>query len=813
MRRLCASFITFGLGFLVTCTLTVAVSATAAESGEQKNVTGQAAPENPVLNASFEEGTGGKPASWKAHTWGGKARFDRPEAGHSGSRSLMVSSDEGADAGWSGGACAKPYSNYRFTGWVKTENVVVSNGKGALFNVITSKPSFTRAIQGTENWTKIELTFDTGDCDYVKIDCILGGAGLATGTAWFDDLQLELLSSNTPKPAITVDAGQTAAPISKYIYGQFIEHLGRCIYGGIWAEMLEDRKFFYKVTTPESPWRAYLGIQKPTGDIPAIDGTIVMDERNAFVGQHSPHIQMGGKVTPFGILQSGLALRNGKEYIGRVALSGDPEAAPIEVSLIWGARSEQRQSFMVRDLTKEYRTFPFKFLVTGDTDDGRIQIAGHGKGHFWIGTVSLMPADNVHGMRADTLELLKELDSPVYRWPGGNFVSGYDWRDGIGDPDRRPPRKNPAWKGIEHNDFGIDEFMTFCRLINTEPYVAVNSGLGKVEGAVEELQYANGAADTPMGKLRAQNGHPEPYGVRWWSVGNEMYGDWQLGHMPLADYVKKHNTFAEAMRAVDPSIKVIAVGATGDWSKTMLAECANHMDLLSEHFYCGEIPGVLSHMRQMTENVRGKADAHRRYHKEIAALAGKHIPIALDEWNYWYGETPFGELGTRYFLKDALGIAAGLHEYARNSDIFEMANYAQTVNVIGAIKTTQTAAAFETTGLVLKLYRQHFGTIPVVVAGDTAPLDLVAAWRADKKALTVAIVNPTADSLTFPFSVKNVGLSGSGKCWQIAGSDPKLYNEPGKEPQVRIEESSVQGLADTLTVPAFGVSLYELETR
>ncbi len=135
------------------------------------------------------------------------------------------------------------------------------------------------------------------------------------------------------------------------------------------------------------------------------------------------------------------------------------------------------------------------------TDNGRIEIVSHGKGNLLIGTVSLMPADNIRGWRADTVALLKQLNSPVYRWPGGNFVSGYDWKDGIGDPDRRPPRKNPAWKGIEHNDVGIHEFMDLCREIDTEAFIAVNTGQGGVQAAAEEIEYVNGGADTPMGKL------------------------------------------------------------------------------------------------------------------------------------------------------------------------------------------------------------------------------------------------------------------------------------------------------------------------
>ena len=324
-----------------------------------------------------------------------------------------------------------------------------------------------------------------------------------------------------------------------------------------------------------------------------------------------------------------------------------------------------------------------------------------------------MPADNVHGWRADTLARLRELDSPVYRWPGGNFVTGYDWKDGIGDPDKRPPRKNPAWKGIEHNDVGLAEFMQLCREIGTEPYVAVNTGLGGADSAAQLVQYANGAADTPMGKLRAQHGNLRPFDVRLWAVGNEMYGDWQLGHMPLEKYIEKHKAIVDAMRKVDPKSKLVGVGAVGKWSEAMLTYAPSHMDLLSEHIYWQDKPTVEAHVAQTVDGIRKIADAHRGYRKDIPALKGKDIRIALDEWNFWYGGNEYGELGTRYFLQDGLGAAAALHEMFRNSDIYWMANYAQTVNVIGAIKTSKTDAEMETTGLVLAAYRRHFGTLPL----------------------------------------------------------------------------------------------------
>ena len=356
--------------------------------------------------------------------------------------------------------------------------------------------------------------------------------------------------------------------------------------------------------------------------------------------------------------------------------------------------------------------YPFRFTARESLPRSSLTIAIAG-GPCFVGAVSLMPADNVAGMRADTLALLKELNSPIYRWPGGNFVSGYDWKDGVGDRDRRPPRKNPAWTGVEHNDFGVDELMTFCRILGAEPYIAVNSGLGRVDSAVELVQYMNDAPNTPMGDCRAKNGRRPPYGVKWWGIGNEMYGGWQLGHMPLEEYVKKHNQFAEAMRAADPSIQLVAVGQVGPWSEGMMRHCADQMDLISEHFYLRDKPELATHVQQMPEAVRRKAEAHRDYRRRFDSLKGKDIDIAMDEWNYWYGLHVYGQLGVRYFSKDALGVAAGIHEFTRQSDIMFMANYAQTVNVIGCIKTDKTDACFDATGPALKLYRNHYGVVPV----------------------------------------------------------------------------------------------------
>jgi len=626
---------------------------------------------------------------------------------------------------------------------------------------------------------------------------------------------------------VNIDLGRKGEAISEYIYGQFIEHLGRCIYGGIWAEMLEDRKFYYPVDGQGPAWtmykpamRSWDGEGHPYELLTRSPWMIIGDKtavsmvaKNSYVGEQTPMIALSGKEEPGGLLQGRLGLVEGREYAGRVVLAGDSRAAPIEVSLVWGGGASDRETVVIDKIGKSYAKFPLLFTAKGSTDNGRLEIVSKGRGHFLIGTVSLMPADNILGWRADTVALLKELNSPVYRWPGGNFVSGYDWKDGIGDPDRRPPRKNPAWKGIEHNDVGIHEFLALCREIDTEAFIAVNTGLGDAEAAAEEIEYVNGGADTAMGKLRAKNGRPKPFGVKWWAIGNEMYGNWQLGHMPLEDYMKKHNSVVDAMRKVDPGFKPIAVGAVGDWSEKMLSTCSEHMSLLSEHIYLQDKDDCVSHVSQMAAKIREVAQAHRRYRKTIGSLAGKDIRIAMDEWNYWYGANEYGELGVRYFLQDGLGIAAGLHEYFRNSDIYFMANYAQTVNVIGAIKTTKTEAEFETTGLVLKLYRERFGEIPVKVSGDFGALDVAAALSGDHSVLTVAVVNPNDESEVLELKVAGGELGARGQQWTITGPNKWSHNAPGRPRQVDITQSAIADAGGRLELAPLSVTLWSYSLR
>jgi alpha-L-arabinofuranosidase len=620
---------------------------------------------------------------------------------------------------------------------------------------------------------------------------------------------------------VKIDLAKTGEPISKYIYGQFAEHLGKSINGGMWAEMIQDRKFYFPVTDQFNPWGTatdpmwdagpYHFLKASPWKVIGPAGTVAMDRQHPFVGEQSPTIHLKGDGSSAGISQDGIAVVKNQKYTGRIVLGGDDTAAPIALRLVTEDGETATQE--IKKLTGDFQTYSFEFVAPASTQNLRIEIVSKGSGSFAIGAVSLMPADNIDGWRRDVVDLLKKLNSPVYRWPGGNFVSGYNWRDGIGERDKRPPRKNPAWKGVEPNDVGIHEFMDLMTIIGSEPYVALNTGLGTAEQAAQEVQYLNGDLSTPMGKLRSDNGHPAPYHVKLFAVGNEMFGSWQLGHMSLDEYVKKHDQVTDAIWKVDPNAQLVAVGNVGPWDQTMLAKCADHMTYLSEHIYVKEKTAVLAHTAQLADEIRRVAEAHRQYLNEIPGLKDHHIRIAMDEWNYWYGDYLYGELGCRYHLKDGLGVARGLHEYFRNSDLFFMANYAQTCNVLGAIKTTGTACEIEPTALVLQLYRNHFGTIPVMVAKQPDDLDVSAAWTDDKKALTVGIVNCTSIPRQITPDTGGAAWSNNAQRWVITGEDPDSFNVPGKPPGVAITEQNVAMTDGSLDSPPYSVALYRLEAR
>ncbi|HET6168684.1 MAG TPA: alpha-N-arabinofuranosidase, partial [Terracidiphilus sp.] len=245
-------------------------------------------------------------------------------------------------------------------------------------------------------------------------------------------------STGTQPPSpivVTIDAQQTAPPISKYEFGMFIEHIGSLIYRSLWSEMLDDRKFYFPINSKpdDESHRAggFPGMQlrkwRPVGP----DDVVVMDNHDPFVGDQSPRIALDPSA-PHGVRQSGLALVKGKRYVGHILLRGTP-GAKAEVALIWGSGANDRQTVHVGPLEAECKSFPFAFTAQAATEDAAFEITGTGSGDFHIGAVSLMPADNVQGFRPDTIALLHQVHSGFWRLPGGNFLSDWNWYDAVGD--------------------------------------------------------------------------------------------------------------------------------------------------------------------------------------------------------------------------------------------------------------------------------------------------------------------------------------------------------------------------------------------
>jgi alpha-N-arabinofuranosidase len=656
----------------------------------------------------------------------------------------------------------------------------------------------------------------------------------------------------------TIDGTARGTPISPLIYGMFIEHGGSLLEHGFRAEMLDDRKFYYaigqKAPTRPGPFRLAARGWQPLG----APGVVRMDSAHAYASDHAPLVTLAG-AEPRGIAQDGIALKGGVGTTGRIVIAGDP-GAHVAVSLVWGPGAADRQTIQLAPLKPQWTTQRLMFAAhPTSTDSARLEITGTGRGAFRVGAVSLMPADNVQGFRREVVTALASLHSGVYRFPGGNFVSGpYDWRDAIGDPDRRPPRWDPVWSALQPNDFGLDEFMTLCGLLDVAPYVSVNAGFGDAFSAAQEVEYANGAATTPMGRLRAANGHAKPYAIKYWGIGNEMWGDWQFGYMALDQWIAKQGQFARAMRKADPSILLVAPGAmpdamtgsgmakklTGqvvaeemgkaDWSGALLSRSIDDFEILSQHFYVyggthydleqgKQVPddsslSFVEWSRKPANMVRVDYELFQTYREKIPAMRRKPITVALDEWAYT-GSPPGS-------FKNVPAYAWALNELFRHSDVFTMGGFTFAGSTLSASRTD---AVLNPIGLMFQLYHDHFGTIPLGVTGSspqptragrvggevpnvnagspTYPLDVAAALTADGRTLTVSVVNPSDRPQNLRLDLRGLTVAGGGTVWRMAPGSVTAANLVGREPQVRVDRAAASA-AESLVIPAISVGVY-----
>jgi alpha-N-arabinofuranosidase len=421
------------------------------------------------------------------------------------------------------------------------------------------------------------------------------------------------------------------------------------------------------------------------------------------------------------------------------------------------------------------------------------------------------PTADQHGLRGDVLELTRELGVSVVRYPGGNFVSGYRWEDGVGPVGDRPRRLDLAWKSIETNAFGLGEFVRWTRAAGVEPMLAVNLGTRGVQEACDLLEYANHPGGTQLSDLRRKHGAEKPYGIRLWCLGNELDGPWQVGHKTADEYGRLAAETARAMKMIDPAIGLVACGSSnrgmptfGGWEATVLSHAYEHVDYISAHAYYdpsdGDRASLLASavdMEGFIADVVATADqvAARDRHK-------RRIQVSFDEWNIWYQSRLQADLDRRgwaeapaliedtYTATDAVVVGDLLITLLRHADRVAVACQAQLVNVIAPIRTVDGGPAFRqtifhpfalttryATGTVLRT--EPVGpTHETARYGEVSTVDTVAVHDEETGALVVFAVNRGDADVRLDLDLRGwPAPAGRTQVTLDAGTEPDAVND------------------------------------
>jgi len=464
------------------------------------------------------------------------------------------------------------------------------------------------------------------------------------------------------------------------------------------------------------------------------------------------------------------------------------------------------------------------------------------------------------GFRTDVAREVKDLGVPIVRYPGGNFVSGYNWLDGVGPKAQRPVVLDRAWNSIETNQFGTNEFVEWCALTGAEPLLGMNFGTGTVESAVAYVEYCNVDRGTRWSELRRAHGYDRAHNVRYWCLGNEMDGPWQIGQLQAREYGRKARDAAKQMRVIDPTLKLIACGSSGTfmptyltWDREVLEDCYDQVDGISLHAYYGNTKewSGNSTARFLAMNL----DMDRHIH-EIAAVcdyvqglqkSSKRLWLSFDEWNVWYrarsgaftngrGTTAPHLLEEVYNLEDALLVGGFVNTLLRNSDRVRLACLAQLVNVIAPLVTNESGVLRQSTyypyqwalryarGQVLDL-RVESETYPIKGAGlqadfardaDVPFVDLVATLDESAGQAAVLMLNRDLDAAReIVLEWGDIAPTRVLDCETLTGTDLKAVNtfaDPRRVAPQRLDAPAA-GARMTFKLPPRSYTVVHLATR
>lgn len=455
-------------------------------------------------------------------------------------------------------------------------------------------------------------------------------------------------------------------------------------------------------------------------------------------------------------------------------------------------------------------------------------------------------AADAFGFRQDVMKLIRPLNLACIRYPGGNFLSGYNWLDGIGPKENRPVRPDLAWFALEPNHVGTDEFLQWCERLGTSAMLGVNLGTGTPQSACDLLEYVNGELPTYFANLRRKNGRDHPYGVKLWCLGNEMDGPWQICAKTAEEYGRIACETAKMMKWLDPSIELVACGSSyrsmptfGAWEQTVLKNCYPYIDYLSLHQYyqnnAGDIPGFLARSVEMERFIRVVANLCRAAKAEYG---GEHnVYLSFDEWNVWYhfqkeGVCPPKWTAPRaieeehYDGADALLVGCMINTLLRNADVVKIACLAQLVNTIAPIMTEPNGRAWVQTIYYPFLYASQYGrgtSLRVLIDSPTydcsvgrhiAMIDCAATLSEDESTATLFLVNRSlsqeqACRIIFPNDIRPRVVEWVSLC----DFSPDAVNTADSSPVIpkSLEAHAVHGSELTLTLPPFSWNAVRLE--
>ena len=614
---------------------------------------------------------------------------------------------------------------------------------------------------------------------------------LALGVLCLNPLQL--LSEGAGAGAVIHSEPLHGGRISPMLFGNFVELLDDVV-PGMWAEMLNDRSFAGVV--PAANWSYYDGKPDCCDREWDCNPTWGYETENPFNGARSARLTAARR-HPASLTQSGLAVKRGLayEFSGWFRADSPKLAATVRLkALLPTGEWTTLASAKLPRFSTEWRKCSAQLTSKGQTDRVVFELCLEGEGRAWADKLSLMPVDSLDGWRPDVVEAIKAARPGVIRW-GGSVVDpgGYRWKVGIGDRDRRAPFPNRPWGRMDPNDVGIDEFLRLCELVEAKPLICVSFSDGP-QSARDLVSYCNDGADTEWGGRRAANGHPKPYGVRLWQIGNEL-GD--------ATYAKGCTAICRAIKETDPQSLVLSSYP----SPALLAEAGRYLDFVCPHHYTPDLTADDASIDAVSRMVR-EASINAR--------------IGVTEWNVtgeWWGN----DRGRLLTLRTALFAGQYLNLLHRRAEVVGLACRSNMTNSMasGMIQTSPAGLYLTPSYHVMKLYACHSKPVALTISDAVEGVDVSACASEDGQRVTVFLVNTKGEPVEMPLDLSDLGSGFTPAraevvCDTLDRRQPDLVNHPTAPDRVRTVELPLPGGArngTTVRLPAYSATAIDCGRR